>query len=311
MKSLIDYKKNVCNIRDECVHIMKENCFDTLANSLKNDTDAIFKKNSPSIMFYGLYNAGKSSIINAIFGKEIASIGDIPTTREVQEIFWDNFIIVDTPGINANNEHTIVTEHEISKHDIILFVLDDMSIEEKSFYSAFLKVLKQNKPVLIVINKKNVEQDHSNIDKLKNRIIENIRTEGTDKNINNIENYKNFYGIITVNALIGYNAKICKDVSSAEVLYNLSGLEDLTITMQKVLNNSNGVKQLLPAIDIIESSITKCNQSLTNRLQSNAQKNYTNSFERVKRQENNLYKRLINEGKNQIRIFSDSISKNI
>ncbi len=33
-------------------------------------------------------------------------------------------MIVDTPGINAKNRHTLVADYEISLHDIIQFVIE-------------------------------------------------------------------------------------------------------------------------------------------------------------------------------------------
>ena len=37
----------------------------------------------PQIMMYGIYNAGKSSVINALIGKDVAKVADIPTTDNV------------------------------------------------------------------------------------------------------------------------------------------------------------------------------------------------------------------------------------
>ncbi len=64
-----------------------EQCGDSeTVGKLRQQINDVFSRPGPSIMFYGLYNAGKSTMINAIFGREIALTGDIPTTSGVQRI---------------------------------------------------------------------------------------------------------------------------------------------------------------------------------------------------------------------------------
>ena len=48
-------------------------------------------------MLFGAYNAGKSTLINALLGEERAVVGDIPTTDAVHRYDWDGHIMLDTP----------------------------------------------------------------------------------------------------------------------------------------------------------------------------------------------------------------------
>ena len=86
----------------------------------------------PTMMLYGVYNAGKSTLVNALLGKREAKVDNIPTTDSIDCYeFWGQ-IIYDTPGLNAPIEHERVTENHYKKCDIILFVLDTSSgFEEK------------------------------------------------------------------------------------------------------------------------------------------------------------------------------------
>lgn len=314
MNELVDYKKEVMEIRDELAVILKNNAEAADLKVFQDQTNEIFSKKNPSIMFYGLYNAGKSSIINAIFGKEIAKTGDVPTTCQTQRIPWKNFMIVDTPGINAKNEHTLVADYEISLHDIILFVIDDMNVEEKSFYSAFVKVLKSGKPVLIVINEKNEEEDESKdlvkIAKLRERMISNIRMEGNHQGVADIEQRENFYGIIPVNAITAFYAKQLSG-KDAEQLYQASKIENLIVLMQNVLKQSAGIKTLMPAITIIENKIQDIQVKLKSTITSDSLKNYLESVEKIKKQQNSLYQTLIGEGKQEIMLYGDYLSQSI
>ena len=62
----------------------------------------------PQIMMYGIYNAGKSSVINALLGKDVAKVADIPTTDNVDLYSWNEYEIADTPGIEATIEDEMV-----------------------------------------------------------------------------------------------------------------------------------------------------------------------------------------------------------
>lgn len=61
------------------------------------------KQQTPGIcvMVYGIYNAGKSTLINALLGEEVAPTGDIPLTSTVGAYRWNNHTILDTPGVDA------------------------------------------------------------------------------------------------------------------------------------------------------------------------------------------------------------------
>ena len=44
--------------------------------------------NTLQVMLYGAYNAGKSTLINALIGQEKATVNDIPTTDTVDYYDW-------------------------------------------------------------------------------------------------------------------------------------------------------------------------------------------------------------------------------
>ena len=79
-----------------------------LASSLEFIKSFVAEKvsqNQPEIMVYGIYNAGKSSIINELIGRDEAEVNDKPTTDRVQYFTFNGYCIADTPGVGAPIEH--------------------------------------------------------------------------------------------------------------------------------------------------------------------------------------------------------------
>ncbi len=130
-------------------------------------------------MVYGTYNAGKSTLLNALFGQdEMAKTGDAPETFKVTEYKYNGYTLYDTPGINAPIEHELITEEHLKKSELILFVLsNDGSFEERFVYEKIANVVKMGKPILIVVNNKKGTKKNSKeeLEELK-KINENLRT---------------------------------------------------------------------------------------------------------------------------------------
>ena len=59
----------------------------------------------PQIMVYGIYNAGKSSIINELIKDDRAGVADRPMTDRVDYYEWNGYMLADTPGVGAPIEH--------------------------------------------------------------------------------------------------------------------------------------------------------------------------------------------------------------
>ena len=97
------------------------------------------RKADAHIMVYGVYNAGKSTLINALLGKEVAETGDVPLTDTVTAYRWLQYDILDTPGVDAPIEHQRVTENEMLKADAVIFVVNPIgAAEEQATLSKFL-----------------------------------------------------------------------------------------------------------------------------------------------------------------------------
>lgn len=118
------------------------------------------------IVIFGEISTGKSALINALIGREVASV-DVQGgwTREVWGTTWEGtghrirgmenseIVLVDTPGINevGGVGRAELAEVTARKADLILFVIDS-DINEVEFASLVL-LAAVDKPILLVFNK--------------------------------------------------------------------------------------------------------------------------------------------------------------
>lgn len=80
------------------------------------------QRKTPRIACTGIYNAGKSTLLNALLGTEQFPTGDVPTTKEMAESEYNGAIYIDTPGLNAEQGDDKAALLAYQTADFILFV---------------------------------------------------------------------------------------------------------------------------------------------------------------------------------------------
>ena len=121
-------------------------------------------KDLPIIALVGEPNAGKSTLMNKIAGKQLAVTSPVAgTTRDRQyaDSEWNgrSFSMVDTAGITFSEtgelESALLEQIDValSEADVILFVVDGKTSPESLDRKTILKFRKSKKPVILVLNK--------------------------------------------------------------------------------------------------------------------------------------------------------------
>lgn len=156
--------------------------------TLKNLSNAILQLDELFlIVVAGEFNAGKSALLNALFGEKILKEGATPTTSQVTLVKWgekieektleEGFVrythplpllreltIVDTPGTNAViRQHERLTSEFVPRSDLVLFVTSadrPMTESERQFLE---KILQWGKKVVFVLNKVDIFDDQSDL----------------------------------------------------------------------------------------------------------------------------------------------------
>lgn len=201
----------------------------------------------PEIMVYGIYNAGKSSILNELIGTDRAKVNDVPTTDSVDYYEWQGYRIADTPGIFAPIEHEEVTEEHLKKADIVLFVMSTTGSNEMAEnYQRMKAIADAGKKIIIVLNDKNGDMGKrdENIQLIKRQVAVNMTKVG-------IENVDEKYCIVTVNAARARKGRIEHKAG----LVAKSGLEELQNVILSELKRTNSFDVLRMGIKQIERVI--------------------------------------------------------
>lgn len=109
-------------------------------------------ENRPALLLFGNYNAGKSTLINLLLDMDTAPVGDIPLTSSVNAYEWRGIRLLDSPGINAPITHQEITQSELDKVDLILFVIRSGDVDEAAQFEEMARLLAANKQICIVLN---------------------------------------------------------------------------------------------------------------------------------------------------------------
>ncbi|MCL2005285.1 MAG: [FeFe] hydrogenase H-cluster maturation GTPase HydF [Planctomycetaceae bacterium] len=124
------------------------------------------------IGFFGKRNAGKSSIVNAVTGQDLAVVSDVPGTttdpvlKAMELLPLGPVVIIDTPGFDdegsLGEQRIRKTKQILNKADIALLVVDS-TIGKTQTDEELLDIFRaKNIPYLIVFNKSDLLPDLPN-----------------------------------------------------------------------------------------------------------------------------------------------------
>ena len=130
--------------------------------------------NRVHIGFFGCRNAGKSSLVNAVTGQELAVVSDVkgtttdPVTKAMELLPLGPVVIIDTPGYDdegaLGEKRVRKTKQTLNKTDIAVLVVDGTRGMNKYDFELLSIIKEKNIPYIIVYNKSDAGEAVSVID---------------------------------------------------------------------------------------------------------------------------------------------------
>lgn len=254
--------------------VVTENLNKTVENikALENNKDKAVK-----LVIVGEVKSGKSSLVNALIGKEISEVDVLEATSSIIEVVYGKEYsikknknitqvslnidylkkvnIVDTPGLKSitlkNEKKTL---DYIQNSDLILFVIDAAHIGQEDILEALDIIAQYQKPIVGILNKSDLLQDN------KDAVLEYIKEE------------YNIYidDFFMISSYLEYQDKMSKKVKA--------GNTDIVISNYKELKNN--FNSLVKFIDDISKNHEEVKEnSLKSSLEAIIHKDIVNHHE--------------------------------
>lgn len=157
MSSILEIKE----IANQCIGIIEEysdviKFKNDYKNSIRSNVNELLDCDKPRLMVCGVYSAGKSTLVNILCRKEVAEMGAEPKTDKVTEYKNESkdYILVDSPGVDAPIEHEKITDDFVKKCSALMFVVSTKNAESEANYRKINEWMKYEKPLFIVLNDK-------------------------------------------------------------------------------------------------------------------------------------------------------------
>lgn len=258
---LIDFKKQLNDIltrlKEDTAPYMEKM---PIVAAKMADIEKLYKEKientKPQIMFFGLYNAGKSSLLNELLRDDVAKVADVPTTDHVDYYNWRGYTIADTPGVGAPIEHEEVTNEAIRKADVVLFVMTNAgSFEKKENYIRMKDIVDAGKKVIIVINDKSdflPQERYEEMMQVQQKIYDNMMAL-------DIDNVKERFTILFVNAKLAHKGRM----ANKPLLWEKSQIVELESYILSEMKNSDDFAVIRHAIDEINKDVEAIREQLS------------------------------------------------
>lgn len=160
------------------------------------------------IGFFGLRNAGKSSVVNAVTNQELSVVSDVkgtttdPVKKAMELLPIGPVVIIDTPGIDdegyLGEKRVEKTQEILAKTDVAILVVDATKGKTEQDEELINEFKRRNLPYIVVFNKSDIlekgidlgeneilisAQTRENIEELKEKIGSLSKSKGEPKYI--------------------------------------------------------------------------------------------------------------------------------
>lgn len=267
-----------------------EYCVSQIDDTVKN----LLNFDKPKVMVYGIYNSGKSTLINALMKQEVAEMADRPMTDRISEFDRGEYMLVDSPGVDAPIAHEKVTNEFLNKCHIILFVISSKGGFEGAYnYQKMAELIKKDIPFVIVLNERGyaikpewkpeekalrkAEQEQE-LKSVQYKIIENLMRVTDDKNIT--QKYE-VYVLNAKKALAGIQKNRLQ-------LYEVSNVGLLDQRIIQLIQSGSAMRVLRQPVTNLKACFNYVEAHIAQQMQEGSEHNFAAKIDVLRKKQENL-----------------------
>lgn len=162
---------------------------DEVTSKLLNDNE-LPNQDKLKIAIVGRPNAGKSSLVNSLLGKNRSIVTEIPgTTRDsidsIMKYYGEEIVLIDTAGLRKRSKikesieyySTLRTVTAIERSDITVVLIDSQRGLEEQDKKIINQVTDAKKGIIVAFNKWDIiQKDNNTAEKFKRQFYEEMKT---------------------------------------------------------------------------------------------------------------------------------------
>ena len=238
---------------------------------MEKEVYSLLNTDKPRIMVYGIYNSGKSTLVNALMRNQVAEVADRPMTWEIAEYDKGEYVLIDSPGVDAPKEHEQISDGKLRECHVILFVISSKGgFESEANYRKMLELIRMDIPFYIILNDRGfiasrnmtdeqirqakIEHAHE-LEEIRHKILVNLQKYGQDQNIGSR------YTVIPLNAKSAWTGV----EKSKPKLFQQSGVPELENRISSILNGTGALDWLRTPQKHLQRTISEAETSLMAR----------------------------------------------
>lgn len=226
---------------------------------LNREVYSLLEAPKPKVLVYGIYNSGKSTLVNALCRKKVAETADRPMTWKTDEYDVGKYVLIDSPGVDAPIEHEQIADAQLTQCHVILFVVSSKGgFESRKNYEKMCRLIQLKIPFYVVLNDRGTEmpkdpklrEDAKRLHRLelnaiKRKIIKNLIIVSGDKHIGDK------YEVIDLNAKSAWTG-IEKGKSALREASKIGTLEG---RLERILEDRGAMQWLQAPLSSLDSSM--------------------------------------------------------
>ena len=248
--------------RAKCISLAEEtNRF--LADNGRQ-TVSVVQADKLRFAFMGQYNAGKSTLVNALLGETVAKTGDVPTTREAHTYEYRDFQILDLPGSDARVAEQQEAERALREVHLVLYVVSSQpGLDYEGFWSDLRNLVQSDQHWLLAVNDKKPHPDKASERSFREEVLSQFRSKAQE-----MVRMTNWEGrIYWINADSAMRARLAEP-AKRRLLEAASGIVPLENQLVELLSQNDEFLRNVPRLTDLLHALAEAEKEWGDRLDS-------------------------------------------